>query len=94
MNIRNIARIPGAYHEQMNVANKSKDQKIQSTQLADEVVLSSKALEYSYSIKAIKNIPEIREAKVAELSERIAAGAYHIPAEKIAAAIITYSKYI
>jgi len=94
MDIRSVARIPRAYQEQVNVANKNKDPKIQSIQITDEVVLSSKALEYSYSIKAIKNIPEIREAKVAELSERIAAGAYHIPAEKIAAAIITYSKYI
>jgi len=94
MDIRSVARIPRAYQEQMNVANKNKDQKTQNAQLADEVVLSSKALGYSNAIKAIKNIPEMREAKVAELSERIAAGAYHIPAEKIAAAIITYSKYI
>jgi len=92
MNIRSIAAVPRAYQEQVNISQKNKDRKIQNPKLADEVVLSSQALEYSYSTKAIKNIPDIREAKVAELSERIAAGAYHIPAEEIAAAIITYSK--
>jgi negative regulator of flagellin synthesis FlgM len=93
MDIRSISGMNRAYQEQMSVSSKNKTDKTKGAQERDEVVLSSQALEYSNTVKSMKSAPDIREAKIVEISEKIANGTYHIPAEKIAASIIAYSKY-
>ena len=50
----------------------------------DEVVLSDSAKTLSPFLSELKSMDDVREDRVAELSERIAAGIYHVDAEDIA----------
>lgn len=50
----------------------------------DEVVLSDSAKTLSPFLSELKSMDDVREDRVAELSERIAAGTYHVDAEDIA----------
>ncbi|MDY6791203.1 MAG: flagellar biosynthesis anti-sigma factor FlgM [Thermodesulfobacteriota bacterium] len=50
----------------------------------DKVVLSPKAKEVQEATKLIKELPDIREEKVAKLKEQVDQGTYKIDGEKIA----------
>ena len=50
----------------------------------DKVVLSPKAKEVQEATKLIKELPDIREEKVAKLKEEIEQGTYRIDGKKIA----------
>jgi len=50
----------------------------------DKVVLSPKAKEVQEAIKVIKELPDIREEKVAKLKEQVDQGTYRIDGNKIA----------
>ncbi len=50
----------------------------------DKVVLSSKAKEVQEATKLIKELPDIREDKVAKLKEQVDQGTYRINGKKIA----------
>jgi negative regulator of flagellin synthesis FlgM len=50
----------------------------------DEVILSPKAQEFSQIYQKIKALPEVRPERVAELTARIDAGTYQVPARAIA----------
>ncbi len=50
----------------------------------DKVVLSPKAKEVQEATKLIKELPDIREEKVAKLKEQVDQGTYRIDGEKIA----------
>jgi len=93
MDIKSINGLTRAYQEQINVSKDHKSKKSRTAQPKDEVVLSSRALEFSHTIKALKNSPEIREAKIKEISDKIADGSYKVSSDEIAESIITYSKY-
>lgn len=92
MNIKTIQNIAKAYGEQTKVSKGAKNQGVSPTQRPDEVILSSHAQEVSQYLRAIKNMPEIREAKVQELSDKIAKGEYKIDSRELAERIIAYSK--
>lgn len=93
MEIKGISGFIRAYHEQQNISNNRKTEQTKTAQPSDEVVLSSHAQEFSQTIKALKNSPEIREAKVKELADKIADGTYTIASNEIADSIISYSKH-
>lgn len=92
MDIRSINSLSRVYQEQLNISQNRKEKTDSAAQSTDEVVLSTHALEFSNTLKALKNSPEIREAKIKELSEKIDAGSYQIASAEIAEAIIKYSK--
>lgn len=92
MNIKNIQNITKAYSEQTKVSKSSKTQGSSSTQRPDEVILSSHAQEVSQYLRAVKSMPEAREDKVKELSEKIAQGDYKVDSRELAERIIAYSK--
>ncbi len=92
MNIKNIQNIAKAYGEQTKVSKNSKTQSLSSAQRPDEVILSSHAQGVSQHLRAIKGMPEVREAKVQELSEKIANGEYKVDSRELAERIIAYSK--
>lgn len=50
----------------------------------DKVVLSPKAKEVQEATKLIKELPDIREEKVAKLKEQVDQGTYRIDGKKIA----------
>jgi negative regulator of flagellin synthesis FlgM len=93
MDVRNINSLARVYQEQINISNHNKDKKAKASQAKDEVVLSSRAIEFSHTVKALKNSPEIREEKIREISERIASGTYNVSSDVIADSIMTYSRY-
>jgi len=57
----------------------------------DKVVLSPKAKEVQEATKLIKELPDIREEKVAKLKEQVDQGTYRIDGKKIAFKILKES---
>ena len=92
MNIKSIQNIAKIYGDQTKVSKTSKNQGSNSSQRSDEVILSSQAQEFSQILKAVKGLPEVREEKVKELSERIAKGEYKVDSKELADRLIAYSK--
>ncbi|WP_425058509.1 hypothetical protein SCACP_31640 [Sporomusa carbonis] len=92
MNIKNIQNIAKVYGEQTKTAKISKNQGAGSSQRPDEVILSSQAQELSQIVRTIKGLPDVRDDKVQDLSERIASGEYKVNAKELAERIIAYSK--
>lgn len=84
MTINKIQNIFKAYGEQSKVNKADKTEKTSPAMKKDEVILSSQTQAASQIYQGIYNIPEVREDKVKELSERIAAGTYHVDAKDIA----------
>ena len=54
----------------------------------DRLALSDRARELRSALKAVQAAPDVREDRIAALQREIAAGTYHIPAEKLARAIL------
>ena len=84
MSINKIQNIFKAYGEQSKVNKVNKTEKASPVMKKDEVILSSQVQATPQIYQGIHNIPDIREDKVKELSERIAAGKYHVDAKDIA----------
>ena len=55
----------------------------------DEVVLSDSAKTLSPFLSELKSMDDVREDRVADLSERIAAAIFHVDAEDIAPNLLT-----
>lgn len=92
MNIKNIQSVAKIYGEQSKVSKSAKSQGGSSSQRPDEVILSTQAQELSQLLRTAKGLPEVREDKVKELSERIAKGEYKVDSRELADRIIAYSK--
>ncbi|WP_054632553.1 flagellar biosynthesis anti-sigma factor FlgM [Thermoclostridium stercorarium] len=54
----------------------------------DEFSISGLAKEYQVAMRALRNIPDIREDKVKEISRKIERGEYYVSAEDIAEKLI------
>ncbi|MBP2655600.1 MAG: flagellar biosynthesis anti-sigma factor FlgM [Firmicutes bacterium] len=54
----------------------------------DEVILSSQGQEFGHIYQTYKNMPEVRQDKVKEISERISHGNYNVAAEDVATKIM------
>lgn len=46
---------------------------------SDKLEISSSAKQFQVAFAAVKNMPELREARVSELKERVQNGTYHVP---------------
>ncbi|SDF79504.1 flagellar biosynthesis anti-sigma factor FlgM [Sporolituus thermophilus] len=79
--IQNILKV---YGEQAKVGKSARQPSAGPAQRKDEVVLSAQAQEFSQILQALRNMPEVREDKVKELADRIAAGNYQVDAKEIA----------
>lgn len=84
---KQIQNILKAYGDSKPVKNTSTP-KTGSNQQKDEVVLSSQAQEFAQILQNIKNMSDVREDKVKELTERISSGEYHIEAKDVAEKMI------
>lgn len=80
---KQIQNILKAYGDNKPVKN-TKAEKMAATQQKDEVVLSTQAQEFAHILQKIKNMPDVREEKVQELTQRIQSGEYHVEAKDVA----------
>lgn len=81
---KQIQSIMKIYAEQNTSVKSSKTQNGKPLQKKDEVILSTQAQEFGQIYQAIKAMPEVREEKVRELSERIERGDYSVDAKEVA----------
>ena len=83
-----VAGVLKAYGDQNKIVKNVKPSQPGSLQQKDEVVLSSRAQEFSHIYQAVKAMPEVRDDKVKGLSEQIASGKYQVDAKDIAAKML------
>lgn len=84
--IQNIAK---AYGTQAKTNQVKKPSSTSSLQGADQVTLSPAAQGFSQILQKLKNTPEVREDKVAEMREKMSAGTYQINNDEIAAKLLS-----
>ncbi len=60
------------------------------TMKSDKVDISPSAREFQIAFAEFKKLPEVREAKVNALKERVQNGEYEVDSEKVAESILGY----
>lgn len=81
-----IPKITGIYDKQKNLNRIDKTNEIASKK--DVVSISNQAKDFQTIFKALREIPDIREAKIGELSEKYGSGNYDIDGKDIAEKVI------
>lgn len=81
---KQVQSILKAYGEQNKVAKNIKNERTASAAQKDEVILSAEAKEFGQMLQALKKLPDVREAKVNELAEKIDSGTYSVEAKDVA----------
>ena len=79
-------KVFGIYNKQSPVEKIQKNNAVSSGK--DEYKISAKAKDFQTVIKALVNIPDIREDKVSEISAKINSGKYEVEARDISESII------
>ncbi len=67
-----------------------KEDKNAENRIKDEVIFSSEAKDFQKMIEELKNIPDVREDKVAEYKKLIESGKYNVKTEDIVDSIIKF----
>jgi negative regulator of flagellin synthesis FlgM len=81
---KQIQSIMKVYTDQNKVAKSAKATDVSPASKKDEVILSTQAQEFGQIYQAIKALPDVREDKVRELSDKIAQGNYSVDAKEVA----------
>jgi len=81
---KTIPNVLKVYGEQNQGNKTSKVGKNQINQGKDEFILSSSAQEFGQVFNAIRKMPEVRQEKVNELSEKINSGNYQVDGKNVA----------
>lgn len=78
-------------NNQINVYNatKSTGQTTKSAKKQDALSVSSVARECQTAYQALKEVPDIREEKVADIKARIKSGTYNVSAEEVSEKIMS-----
>lgn len=84
----NIQSLAGVYANHSSVNKMSRSQREEAGQ--DEIQISSQAQSFSDALKKLSSIDDVRHDKVAELSNRIAAGSYQVSDEDLAESILSF----
>lgn len=71
-------------YETYKASSISSSKKINKTQSKDEVALSDTAKDFRTAYKALGNVSEVREDKVAALKAQMASGTYNVKASEVA----------
>jgi negative regulator of flagellin synthesis FlgM len=79
-------RVFGVYNQTTPVGKVKKHESVASRK--DEYKVSSQARDYQSVMKALRNIPDIRQDKVNEISGKIEAGSYKVQARDVSDKII------
>lgn len=81
-----IPKISGLYDKQKNLNKIDKNSAVASKK--DAVSISAQAKDFQTVLKALKDVPDIRQGKVNELSARYESGNYNIDGNDIAEKVI------
>ncbi|MDI6707248.1 MAG: flagellar biosynthesis anti-sigma factor FlgM [Bacillota bacterium] len=89
INWSNMEKILGVYRKQ-GVQGKKTERAAgaEGVRKADRIELSAEAKDLQLALRALSQVPEIREGKVADIKNRIRAGEYNVSAEEVADKII------
>lgn len=77
-----IPRILGVYDKQKNISKTDKTSGVTSKK--DVVSISNQAKDFQTITKALRDVPDIRQDKVNELSEQLNSGTYNVSGKEIA----------
>jgi negative regulator of flagellin synthesis FlgM len=83
-----IGAIKRGATEKAGSASEVGKSEVKATLGKDTVSVSDKSAEFGKLIDQIKQLPDVRQDRVDELKQRIAAGDYHPSAEEIADALL------
>lgn len=81
-----IPRIQGVYDKQKNLGKITKASEVASKK--DVISISSQAKDFQTVMRSLKEIPDIRQDKVNELTERLETGTYDVRGREIADKLI------
>lgn len=76
------------YSKQNTKVTPKNQEEIQKAMQRDKIIVSHDAQAFLIAKEAIKNIPDIREDKLAEIEKRVQAGTYAVSDEEIAEKMI------
>ncbi len=85
-NMSSISQLYAASKPRSARSNSAADS--DNVQKKDEFVLSSEGQSFSELLGKLKNIPDVRQDRVSELSEKIQNGSYNVSAMDIASKIL------
>jgi Anti-sigma-28 factor, FlgM. len=87
-----ISKISGIYDQHKSVGRVNKTGSVAAKK--DVLSISSQAKDFQTAYKAIKDIPDIRQSKVNELSEKYDSGSYDIDGKDVIDKVIknTYDR--
>lgn len=83
----NIPKVTGIYSSNGRVDNAANVKKLSSKK--DELSISGTAKDYSVVMKALKQIPDVRQDKVDEISQKMESGNYFVDSHDIVDKIIS-----
>jgi negative regulator of flagellin synthesis FlgM len=83
-----VASVKRGAAEKTGSASEVSKSEVKATLGKDTVSVSDKSAEFGKLIDRIKQLPDVRQDRVDELKQKIAAGDYHPSAEEIADALL------
>ncbi len=84
----NVQKILQSYSKQVNKAEEVK----KANKPNDKVEISEEARMFQLAMKALKEVPDVREDKVSELKEQIESGTYQPSSKEVASKILNQVK--
>lgn len=81
-----IPKVLGVYDKQKNVGKTDKSSAVAAKK--DVVSISNQAMDYQTAVKAVKDIPDIRQDKVNELLQKYDSGTYGVNGRDVADKVI------
>jgi negative regulator of flagellin synthesis FlgM len=89
INSGGLEKVLGIYKKQgIQPSMQDKAEGIKGVADRDKIELSTKAQDFQVALKALGQVPDVREAKVAELKAKVASGQYNVDAGEVADSII------
>lgn len=85
----NIAKLYKSYPTNQTPADQTEKNSAANAAKSDSVQLSEQARKISELIKEAKDLPEIREEKIARIKEEIANNTYKVSAQQLAAKMLS-----
>ena len=83
----NVPGVTPVYNSKARVDNVSGTREVAGKK--DELTISGQAKDFSLIMKALRNVPDVRETKVAELSGPVQDGTYKVASDHVADKIIS-----
>jgi negative regulator of flagellin synthesis FlgM len=82
-----LSKIAGIYESQKTSGKINRTEAVASKK--DVLQISGKAKDFQTVYKALKDVPDIREAKVNEIAGRFEAGSYNVTGQDVAEKVVS-----